>query len=364
MKICTVIGTRPEFIRLSRIIPKLDNLLGKNHLLIHTGQNYDKNLNDIFFKELKLRQPDIYIGAKGSFGKQIGKIMEESEKIFKKYKPDKILILGDTNTDLSAYIGERLGIPVYHMEAGNRCWDKRVPEEVNRKMIDHISTYNFPYVPNSADNLYREGVNKNNIYVIGNPIYEVLKYYKEKIYESRVLAKLKLKENRYFLATFHRAECVDNKDRLLEIIVGLENISKKYKIPVICSIHPRTENKIEEFNITSKYLVFSKPMGFFDFVRLEKNAKAILSDSGTVCEEACILRVPHIILRDSTERPETVDVGASMISGVNSENIVNCTNIILSKPNNWNIPIGYNDINVSDKMIKFLFQKLLKKEIK
>lgn len=357
MKIITIVGTRPEIIRLSRIIPKLDKLLGKDHILIHTGQNYDTNLSDIFFKELRLRHPDIYIGAKGSFGKQIAMILRETEKIFIKEKPDRVLVLGDTNSGLSAIIAERMGIPVYHMEAGNRCFDKRVPEEINRKIIDHASTYNFPYVPNSADNLYREGLDKKYIFICGNPIYEVMQYYKPYIGKSQILNKLKLSSLKYFLATFHRAEAVDIKERLIEIIVGLELVSKEYNLPIICSIHPRTRSKLEKWNIKSEHLRFLEPLGFLDFIKLERNAKAILSDSGTVCEEACILKTPHIIMRDSTERPETMEVGASILSGVNASNILTCTKIIVASDNDWDMPIDYTIANVSERMIKYLLSK-------
>jgi len=356
MKILTIVGTRPEFIRLSRIIPKLNTVC--NHILVHTGQNYDKNLNDIFFKELEIREPDYYMGAKGSFGKQIGMIMEQTEVILKKEKPDKVLILGDTNTDLSAFIAERMGIPVYHMEAGNRCWDKRVPEEVNRHMIDHVSTYNFPYTENSKNNLLREGIDNTKIIVSGNPIYEVMKYYDDKITTSDILQKLNLIRGSYFLATFHRAETVDDKVLLAEIIWSLNKIYTDYGCPVICSIHPRTREKIEQFNLLAGNIVFLNPMGFFDFVKLESSALCILSDSGTVCEEACILRVPHVIMRDSTERPETVQVGASIISGIDRTNIANCTRIILAGSNDWQIPEGYNVEDVSYRMIKYLMGKI------
>lgn len=355
MKILTVVGTRPEIIRLSRIIPKLDKLC--NHILVHTGQNYDKNLNDIFFEELRLRKPDYYIGAIGSFGKQISTIIEKIEEILNKEKPDKVLILGDTNSGLASYVAERIGIPTYHMEAGNRCGDKKVPEEINRKIIDHISSYNFPYTPNSRRNLYKEGINTQHVMVSGNPIYEVIKYYENNINNSKILDTLNLQPKDYFLSTFHRAESVDIPERLHQLIIGLEAVAIHYGKSVICSVHPRTRSKLKDY-IKPKELVFLKPMGFFDFIKLEKNAKAILSDSGTVCEEACILKVPHIIIRDNTERPETVKVGASIVSGVNGENILNCTKTMLLFPTNWDMPEGYLDINVSEKIIKHLMEKI------
>jgi len=349
--IMTILGCRPEIIRLSRIIPKLDKAC--NHILVHTGQNHDKNLSEIFFQDLGIRLPNYYMNAKGTLGEQIAIIMKETEKVIEKYKPDKILILGDTNSGLSTYIAERMGVPVYHMEAGNRCYDKRVPEEINRRLIDHISTMNFPYTPSSRENLLREGIDHKKIIVSGNPINEVLNCYKDKILGSKILEKLNLTKGNYFLATFHRAETVDNWKRLQEVLIGLETIAEKYKVSVVCSIHPRTRSKVDDIN-TPKGLIFLEPVGFFDFVNLEKHAKVILSDSGTVCEEACILRVPHVIMRDSTERPETVRVGASVISKVSSIGIVKATELIINSSTEWEIPDGYKDLNVSDKIVKYL----------
>jgi UDP-N-acetylglucosamine 2-epimerase (non-hydrolysing) len=354
--IMTILGCRPEVIRLSRIIPKLDKLC--NHILIHTGQNYDKNLNEIFFKDLGIRKPDYFMNARGTLGEQISIIMKETEKVLDKYKPDKVLILGDTNSGLATYIAERKGIPVYHMEAGNRCHDLRVPEEINRKLIDHTASYNFPYTPGSKENLLREGFDPTKVIVSGNPIYEVMKYYNKQINNSKILEKLKLNPHKYFLATFHRQETVDDDNRLFEVIKGLVKIEKKYRIPVICSIHPRTREKLNktEWGIYLDGLTLLEPMGFFDFVKLEKNATVILSDSGTVCEEACILRVPHVIMRDSTERPETVRVGASIISKVNAENI--CNAIGLFQTVDWEIPEGYIDNNVSNKIVNYILGEL------
>ena len=363
MKIITVLGTRPELIRLSRIIPKLDKTC--EHILVHTGQNYDRRLNDIFFYDLMIRPVGYYMGAKGTMGEQIATILKESEKIFKKEKPDKVLILGDTNSGLAGIIAERMGIPVYHMEAGNRCYDKTVPEEVNRNIIDHISSYNFPYTPRSRENLIKEGIDRTKIITSGNPINEVLNYYRYNIEDSNILNKLKLESKKYFLATFHRAETVDIKERLEQIVKGLELVGKKYKIPVICSIHPRTLNKMIEFKINIKeilndknFVKFQEPFGFFDFVKLEKNALVTISDSGTVAEEACILGTPNIICRDTTERPETIEVGASILSGVNAENILRCTDIMIKKEYKWKQPEGYTDTNVSDKMIKYLMGRI------
>lgn len=355
MRIITVLGTRPEIIRLSLIIKKLDELF--DHILIHTGQNYDPKLNDIFFKDLGVRAPDYYLGAEAtSFGEQVSIIFKEVEKLLIKLKPDKVLILGDTNSGLAAVIAERMMIPVYHMEAGNRCYDLKVPEEKNRKIIDSISTIAIPYTPNSRENLLKEGIPKNRIFVSGNPIYEVLQYNMNKIENSKILEQLDVKKSEYFLVTAHRAENVDVKERLENIIKGLELIAKSYNLPIICSIHPHTRKKIEEFNIkvNNDKIRFMEPLGFFDFTKLEKNAKLVLTDSGTVQEECCIFNIPTVTMRDTTERPETVECGSNIISGLSSQNILNCTNLMLKAGNDWDYPVGYIDDNVSDKIIKYL----------
>lgn len=355
MKIITILGTRPEIIRLSLIIKKLDKF--NDHVLVHTGQNFDVKLSDIFFDELGLRKPDYYLGVKSdSFGEQISIILKEVEKLFIKLKPDRVLILGDTNSALSAIIAERMMVPVFHMEAGNRCYDLKVPEEKNRKIIDSISTIAIPYTPNSRENLLAEGIPKNRIIVSGNPIYEVLTAYMDKIEKSDVLTKLKLKSKEYFLVTTHRAENVDVKERLQEIFRGLELLTDKYNFPIICSIHPRTKSKLEQFNIkvNNKNIKLMEPFGFFDFVKLEKNAKLVLTDSGTVQEECCIFNVPAVTMRDTTERPETVECKSNIVSGVRSENIFNCTKIMLAADTNWTYPIGYTDNDVSDKIVKYI----------
>lgn len=355
MRIITVLGTRPEIIRLSLIIKKLDKL--NDHILIHTGQNFDTKLSDIFFKELELRPPDYYLGAKSdSFGEQLSIILREIEKLFIKLKPDRVLVLGDTNSALAAIIAERMMIPVFHMEAGNRCFDLKVPEEKNRKIIDAISTIAIPYTPNSRENLLKEGLPKNRIIVSGNPIYEVLLAYMDKIEKSNILSKYEVNPREYFLVTTHRAENVDVKERLEEIFKGLELIAKNYGLPIICSIHPRTKNKLEQFNIKiqNENIKLMEPFGFFDFVKLEKNAKLVLTDSGTVQEECCIFNVPAVTIRDTTERPETVECKSNIVSGVKAEPILNCTRIMLAADTDWTYPIGYTDKDVSDKIIKYI----------
>ncbi len=355
MRIITILGTRPEIIRLSIIIKKLDVL--NDHILVHTGQNYETKLSDIFFEELGLRKPDYYLGAKTeSFGTQISIILREVEKLFIELKPERVLVLGDTNSALSAIIAERMLIPVFHMEAGNRCFDLKVPEEKNRKIIDHVSTIAIPYTPNSRENLLNEGIPKNRIFISGNPIYEVLTTYKDKIERSTILNELNLEPKEYFLVTAHRAENVDIKERLEMILQGLQLVAKEYDLPVICSIHPRTRNKLEKFNIQIKNdkIRLLEPFGFFDFVKLEKNAKLVITDSGTVQEECCIFNVPAVTIRDTTERPETVECKSNIVSGLKPDNIINCIKVMLSTDSNWEYPIGYIDPNVSDKIVKYL----------
>ncbi|MHA1765834.1 MAG: non-hydrolyzing UDP-N-acetylglucosamine 2-epimerase [Promethearchaeota archaeon] len=358
MKILTILGTRPEIIRLSLIIKKLDQV--STHVLVHTGQNYDPNLTDIFFKDLELRKPDYFLNIRSTFfGEQLSKMFKRIEEILNKIKPNKVLILGDTNSALNAIIAERMNIPVYHMEAGNRCHDLKVPEEKNRKIIDSIASIAIPYTPFSKRNLLKEGLPEERIFVSGNPIQEVLLHYQEKIENSNIISQLNLKNNQYFLITIHRTENVDFKDRLKSIIEGLELVAKHFQLPLIFSIHPRTMNKIKLFKIEiqSKFIKFHKPFGFFDFVKLEKNAKLVLTDSGTVQEECCIFNVPSITIRETTERPETVMAGSNIISGLDPRNILSCAKIMLSRSNDWDPPIGYMDNNVSDKIVHLLMNK-------
>ncbi|MBU0963450.1 UDP-N-acetylglucosamine 2-epimerase (non-hydrolyzing) [Patescibacteria group bacterium] len=355
MKITTILGTRPEIIRLSIIMQKLDKLC--DHKIIHTDQNYSPDLKDIFFKDLNLRQPDYYLSADTSnIGQQLAIIFKKTYDILKIISPDKILILGDTNSGLASIIAEKMQIPVYHMEAGNRCYDPLVPEEKNRKIIDAVSTYNLPYTPRSRENLLREGFPAQRIMASGNPINEVLIKNKTKIDRSNILKELKLSKNKFFVVTAHRAENVDNKLRLKNIFLGLNLIANKYKIPIICSIHPRTKEKIKKFRIRpkSKLIKLSSPFNFFDFVKLEKNAICAISDSGTVQEECCIFNVPTVTIRRTTERPETVDCGSNILSDLDKNKIFEATNFMLQKNNHWEYPIGYLDKNVSDKVINFL----------
>ncbi len=355
MKIMTVLGTRPEIIRLSLIIKKLDKYC--EHTLVHTGQNYDDSLSKTFFDDLQLRQPDFHLGIKGeTFGEQIGKILIESEKIIRKIKPDKILILGDTNSGLVSIIAKRMGIPVYHMEAGNRCFDDRVPEEVNRRIIDHSSSILLPYTHNSKENLLREGIEIKRIYVTGNPICEVINAYSERIKESSIHERLKLKPEKYFLVTMHREEHVDIKERLSKILTVLGKIEKQYKMPVIYSLHPRTKNRMESFGLTldNKNIHFLTPLGFLDFIALEQDAFCVITDSGTVQEECCILKVPHIAIRDVCDRPENVEAGSSIITNIESGEILNSLKVALKEPPDWHVPVEYLVTNVSSIVVRII----------
>ena len=361
MKIMTIIGTRPEIIRLSIIMNKLDNLNkdnGSKHIIVHTGQNYSASLSDVFFQELNIRKPDYYLGVKENFfGRQIAQIMGKVEGVLIKEKPDKVLILGDTNSCLSAIIAERMGIPVFHMEAGNRCFDTKVPEEKNRRIIDSIASFNLPYTPGSRENLLMAGCEKRRVFLTGNPIYEVLNHYQNKIDKSDVLNRLLLEKGDYILITIHRSENVDFKERLSIIIKAIDKIQQELDQRIIFSVHPRTKDKIKEFELISENedIHYSDPFGFFDFANLEKNAALVLTDSGTVQEECCLFDIPTVTIRDSTERPETVECGSNVVSGINYNKIVTAALAMYNFDRNWDYPAGYLEKNVSDKVINFLF---------
>jgi UDP-N-acetylglucosamine 2-epimerase (non-hydrolysing) len=356
MKIMTILGTRPEIIRLSRIIEKLDRLC--QHVLVHTGQNFDPGLSDLFFEELRVRQPDHFLGVRGdTFGEQIGKIIIESERVMLAERPDRILILGDTNSALSAIVAKRLGIPVYHMEAGNRCYDDRVPEEVNRRIIDHSSDILLPYTERSRANLLHEGIDGRRIYVTGNPIQEVIQHYQEPIERSDVLKRLQLEAGRYFLVTMHRAENVDVEARLRLLVEGLERLQSEYQLPIICSTHPRTRAVLEQHQLSAgehQQIQFHAPFGLFDFIALERNAFCALSDSGTVQEECCIFKVANVTIRDVTERPETLECGSNMLSGVEPEAMLRSVRTVLDQKAEWTVPPEYMVEHVSNTIARIV----------
>jgi UDP-N-acetylglucosamine 2-epimerase (non-hydrolysing) len=354
MKVLTVLGTRPEIIRLSRLIVLLDQLC--DHTLVFTGQNFDPNLSTIFFDQLGVRKPDFNFTTRAdTTWRQIGNILAETDKVLETVKPDKFLILGDTNSALTAQCAKRRGIPVYHMEAGNRCFDDRVPEEVNRRVIDHSSDILLPYTNRSRDHLLREAFHPSRVYVIGNPIKEVMDFYARQIDSSDIRTRLNLHAAGYFLVTLHRAENVDIPERLKSFMAGFTAIHEKYGLPVLLSLHPHTRLRMKAAGVPSpKGTLFLDPPGFFDFVHLEKHAKSLLSDSGTVQEEGCILGVPTVTLRDVTERPETIECGSNILTGCEPEDILRCLAIVLGREGSWNVPAEYLETQVSRTVCNLL----------
>lgn len=356
----TVLGTRPEIIRLSKIIKLLDKY--SRHTLVHTDQNFDKNLNDIFFSEFELRKPDLVLDSSSKTPmEQVGKILIGAEAAMRKYRPDRLLLLGDTNSALTAIAAKRLGIKVYHMEAGNRCYDDRVPEEVNRRVIDHSSDILMPYTERSRQNLLREGIPGERIFVTGNPIKEVLDYYSKQINESKILSKLKLTPKKYFLATLHREENVDDPKRLAQFVDAYNKLVMRYNLPLIWSVHPRTRKRLQKIKVKlNKKIQAVKPFGLFDFVHLEKSAFCVLSDSGTVQEECSIFNIPNVTTRDVTERPETLEAGSNFLSGGSTEFIISGVKIATAKKYDWQPPREYLSNNVSNTVIKIVLGYLHK----
>lgn len=355
MKVLTIFGTRPEIIRLSRIIPRLD--AHSDHILVHTGQNYDEQLIEVFFRELGLRPADVYLGVETSdFAEQASQILWRADRVLADAQPDRVLILGDTNSGLAAIAAARRGIPVYHLEAGNRCYDDRVPEEVNRRIIDHCSAVLMPYTHRSKENLLREGIERDRIFVIGNPIYEVLQANDERISGSDVLRRLDLAPGRYFLATLHRAENVDLAERLAKLFDGLVAVADRFEHPVVVSLHPRTADRMRRFGVSvpPAQVRLLEPLGLFDFVALERQARCVLGDSGTVQEECAIFRVPNVTIRDVTERPETVECGSNILSGADPGTIVRAVEIVLAGGNAWTPPAEYLEPQVSTQVAKIV----------
>jgi UDP-N-acetylglucosamine 2-epimerase (non-hydrolysing) len=350
MKILTLVGTRPELIRLCIIIEKLDHLV--DHILVYTNQNYDPNLSTIFFEELGIRKPDYYFkNEANSTDEFLSESFSEFSSVLDIEKPDKVLVLGDTNSGLLAMLSAKRGIPVYHMEAGNRCFDERVPEETNRRIIDSFSKYNLPYTENSKQNLFNEGYHKNYVFKTGNPIYEVLRKFSDKIYHSNILEKLNIEKRSFILVTAHRAENVDDKDSLNNIVRAINFIAKDYK--VIFSVHPRTRSKLYSFEFLDN-VILSEPFGFFDFVHLEQTAKLVISDSGTVQEECCIYGVPSITIRKSTERQETVECGSNVLTDTEFGCILRAFDAVCLRDYKWAVPQDYLINDVSDIVVNIL----------
>lgn len=343
MRVMTVLGTRPEIIRLSSVIRLLDEQA--EHILVHTGQNYDDRLSKAFFDDLGVRRPDYHLDIRESgFAAQVAGMFPEIEQLILRVRPDRLLILGDTNSGLCAIVARRLGVPVFHMEAGNRCYDDRVPEEVNRRIIDHSSSVLMPYTERSRMNLIAEGIPGRRIFVTGNPIKEVLDRFAGCIRASTAKAQMNLEDRRYFLVTLHRAENVDCERRLASVVEALGRLSREYRCPIVCSLHPRTRSRSEAFGLKldSDGVRWLPALRFFDFVALEQSAFCILTDSGTVQEEACIFGVPNVTLRDVTERPETIECGSNILAGADPDAIVSAVRLVSQKGSSgWHPPPEY-----------------------
>jgi UDP-N-acetyl-L-fucosamine synthase len=358
MKVLTVVGTRPEIIRLSRIIALLDKVC--IHKLVHTGQNYDYELNKLFFDDLEIRKPDYFLEVKAdSLGAMIANIIAKIENVILSEEPDALLILGDTNSALSSIIAKRYHIPIYHMEAGNRCFDQNVPEEINRKIIDHISDFNLVYTEHARRNLISEGIHPRYIYLTGSPMKEIIDYYYEKVERSDILSKLDIEKGNYFVVSLHREENVDSKNNLNLLLQVLKFISDKYKKKVIVSTHPRTRDRMQILNINENLsnVYFLKPFGFFDYLKLQQCAYCTLSDSGTISEEAAILKFPAVTLRNAMERPEAMDSGNIIITGLNKDVICNSIEYVTSKYSDINIveiPKEYEVLNCADRVVRLI----------
>lgn len=364
----TIVGTRPEIIRLSEVIKACDRYF--NHILVHTGQNWDYTLNQVFFEEFNLREPDYYLDAAGKhLGETMGNIIAKSYEVLKKEKPDALLILGDTNSALSAISAKRLKIPIFHMEAGNRCFDQNVPEEINRKIVDHISDVNLPYTEHSRRYLLSEGIRKEHIFVTGSPMAEVLHKNMDRIKDSKVLDELDLELGKYILVSAHREENIDNEENFFSLMNALNYIAETYQLPIIYSTHPRSWKMIEERGFKFDSLIRQlKPFGFFDYNKLQLNAFCVLSDSGTLSEESAILGFPAVLIRTSTERPEVLDKGTIVIGGITKEDIaqaVELSRAMLENKQETALPNDYFDENVSRKVVKIIqsYTKIIDKVV-
>ena len=357
-KVMTFIGTRPEIIRLSRTMVLLDKHL--NQVIVHTGQNYDYELNEVFFKDLELRKPDYFLGIDtSSLETSVGDIIRKSGEVLRKENPDAVLVLGDTNSCLAAYMAKRLHIPVFHMEAGNRSFDFNVPEETNRRIIDHIADYNLVYTEHARRHLLSEGLPHRRIYLTGSPMREVLNFYMPKINQSDILTKLGIKRKEYFLVSTHREENVDNQANLKKILTVLDKLTDKFNLPVIVSTHPRTRKRIEQTGnaILNKNIQFLKPFGFLDYVHLQQHALCTLSDSGTISEESSILGFPAISLRQSMERPEAQDCGSIILTGFDPDIILDSISLVIKEQNDrtvFSIPQDYQIEDTSWRVIKLI----------
>lgn len=359
LKVLTVVGTRPEIIRLSQVLLKLDATESVEHTLVHTGQNYDYELNEVFFKDLGLRKPDYFLNAAGGSAiNTAGQILINIEPVLETVNPDAFLVLGDTNSCLCAIAAKKRKIPIFHMEAGNRCFDQRVPEETNRKIVDHVSDINLTYSDIAREYLLREGLPADRIIKTGSPIYEVIQAYNTQIDNANVLSRLELKAEQYFLVSAHREENINSKN-FFKLVTTLNLIAETYKLPIIVSTHPRTRNKIEETGATFHSLIqLMKPLGFHDYNHLQKKAKAVLSDSGTISEESSIMNFPALNIREAHERPEAMEEASVMMVGLNPERIMQALKILETQGRDENRTLqqvsDYSMPNVSDKVVRII----------
>ena len=355
----TVVGTRPEIIKLSRVIYELDNHV--SHLLVHTGQNYDYELNEIFFNQLEIRKPDYFLNASAdNAAHAIGNVISKMDELLAGENPDAFLLLGDTNSCLSAIAAKRRKIPIFHMEAGNRCFDQRVPEEINRKIVDHISDINMPYTEHARRYLLAEGIKPETIIKTGSPMKEIIFHYRDKIDTSDILETLELVAGKYFVISAHREENVDNKDNFDDLMCSLRAIAEKYDLPLIVSTHPRTRKRMESAHIgeIDKRIRFLKPLGFFDYVKLQMNARCTVSDSGTITEESSILKFPAVMIRNSHERPEGMDEGTLIMCGLKADKVLQSIDVVnaqLAKAvPSFRIVFDYDTENVSQKVLRII----------
>ncbi|SBS40431.1 UDP-2,3-diacetamido-2,3-dideoxy-D-glucuronate 2-epimerase [Marinomonas spartinae] len=358
LKVVSVVGTRPEIIRLSRVLAKLDEYC--EHIIVHTGQNYDYELNEVFFDDLSVRKPDFFLGAAGANASvTIGQVIIKVDEVLEQVQPDAMLILGDTNSCLSAIPAKRRKIPIFHMEAGNRCFDQRVPEETNRKIVDHIADINLTYSSIAREYLLKEGLSPDRVIKTGSPMFEVLHHYMVKIDSSGVLDRLGLKPNQYFVVSAHREENVDYPEQLVKLATSLNSIAEKYSLPVIVSTHPRTRNRVEQQGIAfHKNILLLKPLGFHDYNHLQKHSKAVLSDSGTITEESSIMNFPALNIREAHERPEGFEEASVMMVGLGQDRILQALSILEDQPRGVERllrPVSdYSMPNVSDKVLRII----------
>jgi UDP-N-acetyl-L-fucosamine synthase len=358
LKVMTILGTRPEIIRLSRVMAELDHYT--DHKIVHTGQNYDYELNEIFFKDLEIRKPDIFLNVDpGSLGSVLGNILISIEKVFREHRPDAVLILGDTNSSIAAIMAKRMKIPVYHMEAGNRCFDQNVPEETNRRIVDRISDFNLVYTEHARRHLLSEGLPHRRIYLTGSPMREVLDCYRSKITASDVLERLKLESRRFILVSVHREENVDNGTNLRKLLGALDTLHGKYGYPVIVSTHPRTRKRIEALDgyKPAAGLQFLKPFGFIDYNKLQSEAFCVVSDSGTISEESSLLEFPAITVRNAMERPEALDTGSIIITGLERDAIADAVAAVtdqFARGMRAPVPADYMITNVSQRVVNLI----------